>query len=222
MKHLDTIKQEIEISKNSTGVKELRIETVNLLFLDISSVCTGYSIFKVNFTTKESELTKAGCLWLGSDWEYGQKYDYMYGVIQNYFWVAESVDYIIVEQYSVNPKKMMGINVVSEMQGAIKAAAWSNGLKVDSIPPQSWRAQLQIKPIITETKKDYKTPTKTIVNTYVKVPDTVISNLTKKPRQTPSDVYDATAIGLAWSIKNRMKIIVKDCKFDDHVGICGQ
>lgn len=215
LKDLEALKKDIKGEDDA-----VRIDTVNILFLDISSSCTGYSIANVDFVTKKAKFKSAGCLWLDPDWCHQEKYSYMFNAILTYFWVVESIDYIVVEQYSVNPKKMMGINVVSEMQGAIKTAAWENGVKVASILPQSWRSLLGIKPIKNKDgTKDYKTPTKDKVLEYTKVPDELISNITKNNRQTPSDVYDAIAIGLAWLKKFGLTNI--DCssmKYNTHIG----
>lgn len=198
--------------------KGQKVDSVNILFLDISSACTGYSIAKVNWTNKSVDFIGAGAIWLNPDWCHQEKYCYMHNAITNYFWVSEAIDYIVVEQYSVNPKKMMGINVVSEMQGAIKAAAWENGVKVVSILPQTWRSILKIKK---NADKDFKEPTKTEILNRVKVPDKVTSNITGSDRQTPYDVYDALAIGIAWLVKHgfdETKHKFDKIRFDRHIG----
>lgn len=210
--------QDINSLKDDLGNKDKVIEAVNILFLDISSACTGYSIANVNFTTKDIKFVKAGAIWLNPDWSHQEKYHYMYHVISTYFWVAEAIDYIVVEQYSVNPKKAMGVNVVSEMQGSIKAAAWENGVKVTSILPQTWRKHLQIKK---NSEGDYKEPTKQKVLTYVAVPEESISNITGQTRNTPSDLYDAVALALGWLIKlgfDQTKIKFDNMRFNDHIG----
>lgn len=211
---LDEIKKEI---KGEEGVK---IEEVNVLFLDISSSCTGYAIARVNFTNKTANFKKSGCLWLNPDWSHQEKYSYMFNAIINFFWIVEAVDYIVVEQYSVNPKKMMGINVVSEMQGAIKTAAWENGVKVSSILPQTWRAALGIKKIKdSKGNSDYKEPTKQYVLQHVQVPEMVKSNITNNDRQTPSDLYDAIAVGMGWLTKLGFKAITfNNMEINPHIG----
>lgn len=210
---LVSIKQEIQ------GKEDIRIESVNILFLDISSTCTGYAIMNVNFETKRANLVKAGAVWLNPDWSHQEKYHYMYHAISSYFWVVEKIDHIVVEQYSVNPMKMMGVNVVSEMQGSIKAAAWENGVKVNSILPQTWRSVLKIKKI----GKDFKGPTKTKVLEYVSVPEESVSNITKSTRKTPSDLYDAIAIGIAWLNKYGISnITFKNTEFNTHVSVMGE
>lgn len=204
-------------------IPEVRLGNSKILFLDVSSSCTGFSVASVDFLNRKAEMTKAGAIWFGSSWDHPRKYDYVYNMIQNYFDVQEQIDLIIVEQYSVNTDKMSGVLVSPELHGVIKAAAFSNGVKVTSILPQSWRALLQIKPTITmvgtKKKKDYKTPTKDYINSLYSVPDEVLSNITGKLRQTPSDVYDAMAIGEAWLQKYNIKTIERsNCTYDSHIG----
>ena len=210
--------QDIDSLKNEVGSKDQVITSINILFLDISSSCTGYCIANVDFTTKVVNFTKSGALWLDPNWSHQEKYHYMFHVISTYFWVAESIDYIVVEQYTVNLKKAMGVNVVSEMQGSIKAAAWDNGVKVTSILPQTWRKHLGIKK---NSLGDFKEPTKQKVLTYANVPEESISNISKQSRKTPSDVYDALAIGMGWLIKigfTEDKFKFNTMKFNDHNG----
>lgn len=208
---IQSIKEEIG------GNKDVKVENVNILFLDISSTCTGYAIANVNFENGTAVITKSGCLWLDKDWTHQEKYLYMFEALQNYFWIVEGIDYIVVEQYTVNPSKMMGVNVVSEMQGAIKAGAWSNGVKVSSILPQTWRSALKIKK---SQKGDFKEPTKDKVLELVSVPEEVISNITKKPRKTPYDVYDALAICWAWLVKFGFeKVNGSTVDFNSHIGV---
>jgi len=210
-----------------------KIEDVNIMFLDVSSTCIGYTIAKVNFMNKQSRITDTGCIWLDNSkwrnrhgkWDHKKKYNYMYHAIVTYFWIVKEVDHIVVEQYSVNPKKMMGVNIVSEMQGAIKCAAEENGVGVTSMLPQTWKSILKIKPIVTIDKngkktKNHKGPIKDKVTEYVTLPDTVISNITNKERNTPSDLYDSVGIGLAWLKKANFKIkFEKELNVNPHIGI---
>lgn len=132
------------------------------------------------------------------------------------------MDYMVVEQYSFNKNKMMGVQVVPEMQGAIKCAAEENGVKVSSILPQTWRKILGVKAVVgPDKKRDYKTPTKDVVDTYIKVPDESISNITGKERATPNDVHDALAISIAWVRKlgfDDKKFDFSKIKFNNHIG----
>src|SRR5215469_1758301 len=58
---------------------------VNILFLDVSSTCTGYSIFTVDFVNRSASLTKAGAIWFSDKLEQDDKCSYMYNMIVNYF-----------------------------------------------------------------------------------------------------------------------------------------
>lgn len=223
MKNMDDLQKladEIKETKEAKGIPEFKLKTSNFLFLDVSSSCTGFAIAEIDFTTKIATITKAGCIWFPSDWEHAKKFDYIYNAIQIYFDVVEKIDYIVIEQYSVNMKNKTGMLVSPEMHGVIKAAAFSNGVKVAYMPVQTWRHQLNIKPIIVNGKKDYKTPCKDLINTKVAVPEEIISNITKKLRKTPSDVYDALGICWGWLQKNNIKkIIWNSCDFGGNLGL---
>ena len=206
--------------------KGCKIEAINVLFLDVSSTCTGYAIASLNFTNKTAKLTKAGAIWMNPKWEHAEKYNYMYSTLTNYFWIVEAIDYVVVEQYSINPKKMAGILVVPEMIGSIKCAAWDvGGLSIDSILPQSWRSTLGIKPDVTfdsngKKKRDYKEPTKQAILQMMQAPEKTMSNITGKERSSPSDLYDAIAIGLAWIIRLGFKNTdTSKVKYNTHIGV---
>lgn len=204
-------------------IPQVKMGDCHILFLDVSSTCTGWTIASVDFMNRKATIDKAGCIWFNARWENPEKYDYLYNAIQNYFEVVETIDHIVLEQYSVNTKKGTGCLVSPEIHGVLKAAAFSNGIKTSYITPQQWRKILGIKPNITvvgETKKrEYKEPTKQKILETIKVPDQIVSNITQKLRSTPSDIYDSLAISLAslskWKIKN---ITADNCKFNNTVG----
>ena len=204
------------------------ITAINVLFLDISSSCTGYSVAEVDFGAKSVVWKSSGALWLDPNWSHQEKYSYMFNALSTYFFIVEQIDYIVVEQYSINPKKMSGVQVVSEMQGAIKAGAWENGIKVSSILPQTWRSILGISPDVTldskgKKKRDYKLPTKLeIEKRFTNIPSKITSNITGKDRQTPSDVHDALAIGLAWLVRlgfEEKKHNFSKLQVNTHIGV---
>lgn len=210
---LDNLKEEIGVGQ--------KVETVNILFLDISSTCTGYCIANVNFDTKKVDFLKSGAIWLDkSDWTRQDKYVYMFNAILNYFWIVEGTDYMVVEEYMLNKRKLHGVQVVIEMHGAIKTAAGENGVTVSSILPQTWRAQLGIKAIKdAKGKRDFKTPTKDKVLEYTKVPSRITSNITGKDRNTPSDIYDAVAIAMGWCNKLGLtKWNFSQMEYNTHLG----
>lgn len=201
-----------------------KVEEVNILFLDVSSTCTGYAIMKVDFQRKTSQLTSCGALWLNNKkWKDQERYSYLFHALAQYFWIVEQVDYIVAEQYSINPKKMVGVQVLPELMGVIKTAGEENGVGVSTVLPQTWRSQLGIKPNVTKdkngkNKRDYKEPTKQEVLKHFDIPETSISNITGKSRNTPSDLYDAIAIGLGWTKKYGLdKLIPGYFSFNSHV-----
>jgi hypothetical protein len=205
---------EEELLKNAQNVKE-----VNILFLDISSTCIGYAVATCDFETKKANIKSAGGIWL-PDVDHGAKYNFGYTAIVNYFDIVHKIDFLVYEQYSINPKKMSGISVVPEMIGAIKAATSEIGIKYTWILPQSWRSILKIKKT---PEKDFKQPTKEKVLELVAVPEKILSNISRQERNTPSDVYDALAIGTAWLKKMNFKFVTyKDIKFQEHVGIINE
>lgn len=219
-KDLESIQQDIAGEEFQQKVTD-----VNILFLDISSTCTGYCIANINFEEKKANFKKAGAIWLDPAWNHQDKYHYIYEALVNYFWIVEQMDYIVVEQYSMNPNKRTGMSVSPEMHGVVKVAAAANGVKVSSFTPQSWRSEMGIKPDLSKdtkgkAKKDYKAPTKRRVLEYVAVPEESISNITNKTRKTPSDVYDAIALGQGWLKRLGLsKWNFDSMEFNQHVGV---
>lgn len=196
---------------------EHKIEDSNILFLDASSTCTGFCVMNVNFKTKKVIAKSAGAIWL-PDVDHQEKYAYIHHAILNYFNIVERVDYIVAEQYSINPQKMTGALVSVEIHGVIKVAAAEMGVKVKTFPPQSWRKELGVKR--DPGNKDWKEPVKKKILTLTSVPDTVISNVSKKERQTPSDVYDAMGLAIGFLAKiNLTNIDFSQIQYQTHTGV---
>ena len=227
MENLETVKQGIEQNKKQKGIPEVQIKNISVLFLDVSSTCTGYAVATFNMGDKATPVVikRVGCLWFGSEWDHQTKYSYIFNAVLTYFEVVEQVDFIVHEQYSVNKDRMAGVMVVPEMIGAIKVAAKENGVRVDCIPPQTWRAQIGLKPDMkmgTKGKmvRDYKAPCKAIMTKlFGTIPEEVVSNITKKNRATPSDVYDAMGVCIGWLKKNGYnKIDYSKVEYNSHIG----
>jgi hypothetical protein len=206
-----------------------RVTEVNVLFLDVSSTCTGFTVAKVNFETKTANFVEAGSVWIPDggetkEAEHMNKCGYMYNMLANYFSIGRQVDYIVMEKYSVNSQRMMGVLLTPMIHGALLAAMSECGLKYSYVFPQTWRSQLGIKYVKdSKGKRDYKTPTKAKVLTYVEVPDQVVNNLTGNTRTTSSDLYDALAIGIAWLQKLGIRHMRFDkIKFQPHAGTMSQ
>lgn len=172
----------------------------NFLFLDASSSCTGFAIAKVDFLERSANVARAGAIWLNPKDSHQDKYCYLYDIVQQYFGVMEPVDYIVLEQYSVNMDNKNGMLVSPEIHGVIKAAAGSNGVKVELITPQTWRSKIGLKAIKNPVtgKRDYKTPCKEYFDRLAIIPENVTSNITGVARKTPSDVYDALGVCEGW------------------------
>lgn len=228
MSELNDLAKQIEEAKREKGIPEVLLNKINVLFLDVSSTCTGYTIASFDISNKKDPvtITKSGVLWFDDEWDHPTKYSYIFNAILTYFEVVENIDLIIHEQYSVNKDAMNGVMVVPEMIGAIKVAAKENGVKIDSILPQTWRSQVGVKPVVTLTsagkkKRDYKAPCKELMKELFKnIPDTVISNITNKKRATPSDLYDSMGVALGWLKKNGYTNLVYDkCEYNSHIGV---
>lgn len=225
MEDFDQFAQKITDKKVADGIPEVHIKNVNGLFLDASSTCTGYTIVNFDISDKKAKakISKAGVLWFDKDWEHGDKYSYIYNAILNYFDIVEQVDMIVYEQYSINKDKMSGSLVLPELIGCVKLAAKETGVQIDSIVPQTWRSQTGIKPVITNGKRDYKTPCIALMKKLFKnFPDESISNITKKSRATPNDLADSLGVALGWLKKHGYNNIdYSACEFNKHIGAPG-
>jgi len=187
--------------------KQIKLTDNNILFLDISSTCTGYAVGFMNLKTKEATISKAGVIWFGNDWDHGKKYNYLQNFVMNTACTIYQVFDIVAEAYMVNKKRMMGTLVIPEATGAIKASCYEVNppLGFEHVYPQSWRKLLGIKK---NTKfvgtKAWKEPSREKVEELFpgQVPDKLMSNITGKLRPTPYDIYDVLCISCAWFTKH--------------------
>jgi Holliday junction resolvasome RuvABC endonuclease subunit len=185
---VDDIQKELEQTA-------IRLEHVNILFLDPSSTCTGYTLAEVNYARKTAKITKTGVIWFDKNWTNQDKYHYLFRAITVYFNIIGQIDYCFAEAYMVNPKKMQGCLVSPEIHGAIQVALAEIEVKYKAVPAQSWRAPLGIRATKDSSgKKDFKTPTADVVAQYIKLPEKITSNITGMQRSTPHDLTDAIAI----------------------------
>jgi hypothetical protein len=200
--------------------KAQRVDWITLLFVDLSSSCTGFASAEVNFHTKTAKFTSAGSLWIPKI-EQEHKCSYMYNAFVNYFNIVTRTDFVVMEKYSINPKKMMGVLVTPELHGAVKAALSEAGIKFSYVYPQSWHSGLDIKK--DKANKDWKGPTKQKVLEYVQVPEKVTNNLTHKERNTSSDIYDSIAIGIYFLQKLNIKNLdFSNITWQPHVGVLSE
>lgn len=186
MEDLEKLKKELENDA-------IKVSDVNLLFMDLSSNCTGYCLVKTNFENKSAKFVNAGAIWFDPDWKNQDKYHYLYNAITNYFNIVGQVDYCIAEAYMINTKRLMGCQVGPELHGALQVSLAEIGVKYSTVPVSTWRKMLGIKK---NSEGDFKEPTKILVEQYVDLPEKVSSNITGGERNLPNDLTDAIAIAL--------------------------
>lgn len=204
---LDTLKK--ELFEHKTGA-------INILFLDLSSSCTGYTVITLDFEAKKAKFKKAGAIWFNSDWKNQEKYSYIFNSIVNYFNIVDQIDFCVCEAYMLNPKKRMGSLVGPELHGAVQVALSEIGVTYMTMPVQTWRKHLGVKK---DADGDYKQPTKIEVEKVVTLPVEIKSNITGSMRALPNDLVDAIGIALGtlkkWGISN---IDFSNIVFQDDVG----
>lgn len=201
---------DVEQLKKELDEKGAKVGSVNVLFLDLSSSCTGYSLVQVDFEGKKAKFINSGAIWFDDSWTNQEKYHYIFSAVTNYFNIVGQIDLCVAEAYMINSKKLMGSQVGPELHGALQVALAEIGVKYFTILPQSWRSALGIKPNVSvnskgKKEKDFKGPTKTFVTNLAPIPAQIESNITKNQRTTPNDVYDAIAVGLGFLSKMGIK-----------------
>lgn len=184
----------------------------NILFMDISSSCTGYSIGYLDAAKKIGTIIKAGVIWFDDKWTHGQKYNYLQNFVLNKCYTQDNIFDIVAESYMVNTRKMCGTLIIPEATGAIKAACYeaSPPLGFEQIYPQTWRSVLKIKRDTRyEGSKGWKLPAKEwVLKNLGKIPDKIKSNITGNERPTPYDLYDVLCIASAFLTKRGANKIV--------------
>lgn len=162
-----------------------------ILFLDISSTCTGIVV-----ASKEGKITHhlVTAMWYKKDEPMQEKCRRIYRMVIN---LNEEYNFekIVFEMYSANMKRSNGMLVCPMLQGAVLAATGKLELPYDEITPQTWRKNCGIK-----KRKElgqslqWKIPTKEYFDKKMEVPQKIESNITGKMRTCPYDVYDALGI----------------------------
>lgn len=194
---------QVQDLNNLQQLFEQKVDSINILFLDLSSSCTGYTIVKLDFTNKKATFKKAGAIWFDPDWKNQEKYAYVFNAIVNYFNIVDQIDFCICEAYMLNPKKRMGSLVGPEMHGAVQVALAEIGVTYMTMPVQTWRKHLGVKK---DASGDYKAPTKVEVEKLITLPAEIKSNITGSTRTMPNDLVDALGIALGtlkkWNISN--------------------
>lgn len=210
----------MDIEQMKENAPETQMGDSYRLFLDMSSSCTGYVCAKME--ARKVTISRLGVMWFENDVPNGAKYHQMHQAVGEFYSINAITD-IIYESYHVNPNQMGNSLVVPEMIGAMKAAChdvWGMPIGYEDMSPTAWRGVLGIKPIKTpkldkkgvqkKTKtgrlqydRDYKTPTKAYLDKMFdnQIPHQLKSNITGNLRSTPSDLYDALAVCVAWHKK---------------------
>lgn len=210
---------EKELTEKAQKVKE-----VNILFLDLSSNCVGWSVAGVDFEARSARFKDVGAFWLNPDWDAQEKYHYIYTAIVDFFNICHKIDGCVVESYRINVNKLMGAQVSIEIHGVVALALKEIGVKYNKIEVSTWRKQLGVKPDITFDAKgkkvrDYKLPTKKVVEKYVQLPEKICNNITGVMRGCPSDLVDSIAQGLAFlQLINIRHFNFKEVKIQAHNG----
>lgn len=186
-----------------TKIFEDKVGDTSILFLDLSSNCTGYTIVNLDFINKTAKFKKAGAIWFDPDWKNQEKYGYLFNAVTNYFNIIDQIDFCVCEAYMLNPKKRMGCAVGPEISGVIQVALNEIGVSHMTMPVQTWRKHLGIKK---DSTGDYKEPTKKAIEKLVTLPTQIQSNITGSMRQLPNDLTDALGISVGslkkWGIIN--------------------
>lgn len=182
--------------------------TKKLLFVDPSASHLAWCIVQIDHDKKEASITACGMLWTKPSWSRGQRFKYMQratDVLINDS--GEPLDGAVTEAFFANPKLMFGSSVVPTVNAFVEMAVTERNLPYIEIGPSSWRSVLGIKAKKTRVlekgrwkmKNDYKEPAKNYTEAILgPVPEQVISNVTLKPRDLPSDITDCLCIALAY------------------------
>lgn len=186
-----------------TKIFEDKVGDTSILFLDLSSNCTGYTVVNLDFINKTAKIKKSGAIWFNPEWKNQEKYSYLFNAVTNYFNIIDQIDFCVCEAYMLNPKKRMGCAVGPELHGAIQVALSEIGVTYMTMPVQTWRKHLGVKK---DASGDYKKPTQVQIEKMVTLPQEIKSNITGSMRQLPNDLVDSLGIAVGslkkWGITN--------------------
>jgi hypothetical protein len=158
-----------------------------ILFLDISSTCTGYAV------ADKGKIAGVGVKWFPKEWKTPEK------CIEMSFWVNtlcqnRNVEKIVYERYSFNMKNPNGALACPQIQGAVFAGSLGSK-QLEDITPQTWRKHCGLKKAKTE---NWKQVTEAHFRALYDIPEKIESNVTGNLRTTPSDYFDALGICIGW------------------------
>jgi len=191
-----------------------RLEDKDQKFLvcDPSASHLSYVLCEYDSKAKELFISAVGMLWTKADWSRGNRFLYMNRAFETIIQSRYIPTTICSEQYFIAGSKFgAGVAVIPIINGLLEMNCAQFNLKYLEVPPPSWRSTLGIKFIKDASgKRDYKTPTKDMVLKSIQVPEEIESNITRKPRATPHDMFDALAITLAMAKELNVKKVTVD------------
>jgi len=170
------------------------MEKNNIAFLDLSSTCVGYAIG--NWELRNAEIIDVGIMKWKNKVSHGEKYIHLMRKITNEWAIYHNIGSLVIERYSINPKRMMGCLVCAELHGVCKAAAYEivPPLDIALVTPNQWK-----KLVVGHGRADKSQVKKKIRELYPeKIPPKIINPATGKIIRTPSDLFDAVAIATYW------------------------
>jgi Holliday junction resolvasome RuvABC endonuclease subunit len=192
--------------KDKKGLPKLDESVDSFLTIDPSADHLAYVFIGLDHRNKTVNFESVGMIWSKSTWTKGQRFQYINKALDtlingNYISIPK---HIITEQYFMNPKLKSGAAVIPVINGLIeKACAEYGDISYSEVPPPTWRSKLNIKAIRdSNDKRDYKTPTKDMVERFIDVPNEIKSNITLNNKSTPHDIFDALAIAIAVCLDN--------------------
>jgi Holliday junction resolvasome RuvABC endonuclease subunit len=180
-----------------------------IIVIDPSGTHLAYAVIVLDKEAGVGIIEHTGMLWTKDSWTKGKRFSYMFKAIKSLIKEADP-DAVYTESFFANPKAMSGSFVIPIVNGLIEMACWESNknIQFEFVSPTKWRKILGIKSIKTKDKRDWKEPTKRMVEFLLdKLPDTIISNITEKERQLPTDIPDVLAISLAIGWEHGIKII---------------
>jgi len=169
------------------------------LYFDPSASHMAYVVATLDHVSKIANIDLYGMLWTKVDWSRGQRYVFIQDCVHSLIRGDHNFipNRVITEAFFANPRMKSGTFVTPIVNGIIEAECARFNCEFKEVSPPHWRKVMGIKPTLTNGKRDFKVPTREAVLQYVKVSDSIKSNITGKDRDMPHDITDALAIALA-------------------------
>ena len=166
-----------------------------ILFLDISSTCTGYAV------ADKGKIVEVGVKWFPKEWGIAEKCHELRQWVYATFFLAD-LEKVVYERYSFNMKNPNGALACPQIQGAVLSALGQSD-RFEDITPQTWRKHCGLKKAKTE---NWKEVTEAHFRALYDIPEKIESNVTGNLRTTPSDYFDALGICIGWHKMNGLEI----------------